>query len=471
MLSSETIRFTLLSVSGAFPAMRSASLKRYLEDRVGGFLANEISSQGASAVRLLWLFMRGRQLCVHQEVLGDAEALGEASELEGLLGQNAQSLRGSIPQVRETATALLASEGFARLQTTLSEQVERYATGAPQRPGRDDNLVELDELRNELNELLRNLEVQSSYDPVIAPLRDRADAIEYEAELLEAGEFGAERLVTHRTEVYVRTLNIRQMQPALPLQNRADLLGAIGDVMFLRQALARAADPDEHCVIVELTRVTRSGGASRFARSEPGLLEWLAVAYLEGRGRCDAQLVVGDKGEPVVGGKGGPDDATGTHRLMTGAWSRAVLRFVGPGVRSFFAAEHGTHIRDSRTSGTEMVRVRICAGREHPSAHLARVDADRARFVAALEQDPPSDRLPPHPDAILPTVRRYRHDPTRPGELSEIVVEDYPLMYSISTFVRRLADVMPTLWLLRRGVAAVPGIPDAPSSDPSPEAT
>ncbi|MCA9712227.1 MAG: hypothetical protein KDK70_40700, partial [Myxococcales bacterium] len=61
--------------------------------------------------------------------------------------------------------------------------------------------------------------------------------------------------------------------------------------------------------------------------------------------------------------------------------------------------------------------------------------------------------LPPNPDAVLPIVRRYRFDPPPPGELSPLEVEDYPLAHALQTRARSLADVLPSLWLLRVGGA------------------
>jgi hypothetical protein len=119
-------------------------------------------------------------------------------------------------------------------------------------------------------------------------------------------------------------------------------------------------------------------------------------------------------------------------------------------VRSFFAGEHGSHVRESLTGGTEVVRVRVLAGTSiEPADHVADLARQRDAFVAALEAGEPV--AADHPDAILPIVRRYDYDPQRSDEPSWIEVEDYPLTYAVRTQVRSLADVLPTLWLLRKG--------------------
>lgn len=422
------------------------SLKRFLEDTIGGFLADEIAGQRASAVRLLWLYMDGGELRLHVEQLADAEALGEPSALAGVLELNGQELRGLVPQALEQARELLASPQLVALQETLSARVQAFAAdgAAPE----DRPLFELDQLQSELEGLVDTLATQLEYDPVLVSALDHDAAIEREAELREVDEFAQERLAVPHGEVFVRTLDHRALSPALPLQNRSAVLDAIGQVHFVAHAVREAEDPSEHCVLIELSRVSRSSDGSRFVNAAPGLLEWLADGYRrDGRGSCDAVVFVDEDGTP----HGVSADGLWPER----AWSRCVMRVVGVGVRTFFKAEHGTHTRESMASGTEIVRVRVIAGESHPREHLARIEALRQAFVDALESGTSREALPEHPDTVLPTVRRYRFDPRGRRELADIEVEDFPLMHAMETQVRRLGDVLPALWLLRLGVHAV----------------
>jgi hypothetical protein len=121
-------------------------------------------------------------------------------------------------------------------------------------------------------------------------------------------------------------------------------------------------------------------------------------------------------------------------------------------VRSFFVGEHGSHVSESLTGGTEVVRVRVLADNSiDPAAYVAGLELRRTAFLTALEAggEIPQD----NPDAILPIVRRYDYDPQRTDEPSWIEVEDYPLSYAVRTQVKRLQDILPTLWLLRQGAA------------------
>ena len=445
------VRFTdavvqFVTEQGFSPRDGARSLKRYLEEHVGGFLADRISAQPSGGVRLLWLFVRDGELKVHQELLDEAEAAGDSSPIERLLALGGLELRATIPALRDQAQALLDSDKLEKVAAALSEEVDRFRDDA-ESVADGGAALELDQLRAELRGLLGSLEVQSDYDPTIADLRDPDAAVEVEGALLEAGDFSMERLAASHNERFVKVLDVRQIQPSLPLQNRADLLEAISTLLFIEKVADAATDPDSHAILIELTRVTRSGGASRFAESEPGLLEWLAAGYAGGRGRVGAMLAVDDGGEVEVldGGRG----------LLTRSWARVIVLVTGPGVGTFYAGEHGCHIRESTTAGVEIVRVRVLPARHKPEDHLDQVRAEREAFVQALEHGDPEASLPAHPDAILPAVRRYHFDPVTPGELTAITVEDFELMYSTETRVRRLSDVLPTLWLLRLG-AQVP---------------
>jgi hypothetical protein len=132
------------------------------------------------------------------------------------------------------------------------------------------------------------------------------------------------------------------------------------------------------------------------------------------------------------------------------AWRQIAFPIVGPAVRAFFAGEHGTHVRESLTGGTEIVRVRILPLPEHGAwGHVDGLDRERDAFMAALEA---GDDLPAeHPDTVLPIVRRYDYDPPPSDVPLWIDVEDYPLTYAARTQVRSLVEVLPTLWLLRMG--------------------
>jgi ATP-dependent Clp protease ATP-binding subunit ClpC len=437
------VRFTSAVVDlavrqGFNPRDGARSLKRWLEDNVGSFLADEIAGAKAAAVRLLWLHMHEGKLRLHAEQLEEALAQPHGSALEDMLRWTGAELRDEIPVALERARALLDSPALADLAHTLSEAVRRHGGG--EQAAAQDAFV-LEQLRNEAREIADTLQLQSEYDPVLAARGDQwAD---HEGELAEARDFGKLRVAfAHRgSHFMVRMLDWRAISPALPLENRRDVLHALGSLHFLEKAIRLAPDAAEHEVLVELTRVSRSAGSTRFEAVRPGLLEWLASAYQPARGEVLGCAIVSEDGG-VQHLRYLPEQRVAQHQI--------VLRMVGPAVRSFFAGEHGSHVRESLTGGTEVVRVRVLPRASiEPGEHVADLARQRNAFVAALEAGTPLQVE--HPDAILPIVRRYDYDPQRADEPSWIEVEDYPLSFALRTQVRNLADVLPTLWLLRKG--------------------
>ncbi|HWB80045.1 MAG TPA: hypothetical protein VG755_34005, partial [Nannocystaceae bacterium] len=127
-----------------------------------------------------------------------------------------------------------------------------------------------------------------------------------------------------------------------------------------------------------------------------------------------------------------------------------LLRISGPAVASFYATEHGCHVRHSLSGATEVVRVRVLPGRDRDLyQHRDELEAQRKAFVQALES---GGEPTPNPDGVPPILRAYHWDPSPGGEPTRIEVEDFPIAHVLRSHVRRLAEVLPTLWMLRLDV-------------------
>jgi ATP-dependent Clp protease ATP-binding subunit ClpC len=449
-------------VAKGFAAADGArSLKRWLEDHVGAWLADEIAAQGAAAMRVFWLFRRDGRLGLHGQALREADAHESGSPLEPMLGWNAETLRAQVPTALAEVERVLASPQLERLGAALRGRVSEAVAGDAASAAAAHHL---EVLRERLTTVAERLHDQLEYDPLLAHA-DGDLRLQGEGELAEAESFAFVRRTqpTSRSEVRLRVIDRRFISPSLPLQNRPAFIDALAEVHFLRLALATADDPNAHAVLVELTRLTRPVRAPRFDAEGPGLLEWLARAYVGARGELDALAVVGEDGAVTQPSIGQLDTmlARGNHQV--------VMRILGPAVRTFFEAEHGCHVRHGLADGREIVRVRVLPGLDvSPRTHVdARADARRA-FVHALEH---GGEAPVDPDGVSTIVRRYDFDPPAPGRIAPIVVEDYPLSFALATKARTLADVLPSLWLLAIGSALVragePSAPGEPVSEPS----
>ncbi len=427
------------------------SLKRWLEDRVGAWLADEIAGSTAADVRVYWLFTRDGELRLHGEHLREAAIAGElpaeASTLAQLLHDGGRRLRTRIPHALARVDAMLEGEGLARLATTLRESVAPSVAG----DGTAGELAyNLEALRGELFELRDALRVQRDYDPALADADEDA-RLDLEAELTEAADFGHDTITLaqrggHGSEPRYRALRRDAIVPDLPLRSRAEILARLTDVFVLSHALAHADDPEQHAILLELSRVSRGRTRARFDRLGPGLLEWLAESYARVRGTCDGFVTVEEDGSVVPRDQ---DALTIDHAVQT-----VVMRIVGPGVRSFFIGEAGCHVRHALSGASEVVRVRIGDGRRiTPMEWIAAERARRTAFVEALERGPIDVEPPPNPDAIPPIIRAYHYDPVRVGLAAPVDIEDFPLAHVVRGRAKHLGDMLPGLFMLRLGAS------------------
>ena len=401
------------------------SLKRYLETHVGSLLADTLAGADASAMRMIWLYEADGRMALHVENLAEAEAFGGESPLEVALQWSGDRLRTEVPKALARAEALAGSPALAELSSRISDEIVRFESEG------QSEAFDLDALRREVEGLCDDLRMQLDYDPQL----DEARGLEGNA------EFEGEEAERDQATVFIREHQIRiggrASAPLLPFTSRQDFLESLGAVRFLEGAVARGADPQAHAVLLELTRISDPPGRTRFGEASRGLFEWLREAYMIGRGFWDAELWIDAQGRRYQGADG-----------RTGG-ARSLIRIVGPGVREFYAGEHGSHVRDSVSGGTEVVRVRVLPGLDIDlHCHLDGLDAQRAAFIAALES---GAELPEHPDAILPIVRRYTFDPASPGAMAWVDVEDYPLMFAHRSMGTNILEAMRTVWLLRMG--------------------
>jgi len=423
------VRFTDAVVQGvvaeAFDARYGArSVKRWLEDHVGAWLADEIAGQPVAGVRVLWLHRRDGMLRLHSELLVEAEVESEPGPFGEMLEWHADRLRGQIPAAVQRLAAMLDSPALEQLGSRIGSRLASAQSGDV---GAADEVVNLEDMRGELRELQQMLETQAEYDPRLiaqAELDERADDM---GEAIEVQRFafvpkGGDRW---QGDIHIRVLSGQILRPALPLTRRPDFVEALAAYHFLDLALEHADDPGEHEVLIELSRVTRPARSGRFSDVDQGLFDWLRNVYCIGRG----ELLSEQASDP------GPSP------------DRVVLHVVGPAVRSFYEGEQGSHVRASLAGGSEVVRVRVLSADVSPREHLDRLETHRRAFVDALQA---GDALPDNPDAMLPIVRRYHFDPPSHGT-APIVVEDFPLAYALESRASRLSDVMTELWLLRIG--------------------
>lgn len=423
------------------------SLKRYLEDHVGAYLADHIACVPSASARTFWLYQRQGDLALKGYTLQEADTGTIDGRFEAMVNESRINLIQHIPAMLARVDALLASRAWELLERSLIGSLHRFSRG-DERAG--DHVYDLERYREELNRLKDELQLHYEYDPRLHHIVEDDMRVESEGELVQVLDFGSEQMTqptSWRTSRRIR--RERSVGPTrLPLSRHRDLIDTFAAVAFWERTLEHAQNPEEHTILIELTRVSRSAGTSRFEAKQPGLLEWYAEAILRSRGDVELLAVSDDEGRV--------EERNPAHGFQT-AYRQIALRVNGPGIRSFFVGEEGCQIRDSLTGGTEVIRIVVLSGTElDPLTYLLNQEARRERFIEALEASENDASLPDDPDRLLPVIRRIQFDQmdvdangVRPA--TWVDVEDYPLGYVYRGKVKQLADVFSTLWLLRLG--------------------
>ena len=378
--------------AGFDPLYGARTVKRYLERHIGSLLANEIAATPPASLRVFHLYTGGTAAGgtkLHSEMLSEAAMLGSELPLEPLFELPVRELADRLPGTLDYLDSLLADEALQRLAERLRFHLGEHNRGEG---GHANALFNLDSLRGQL----RQLRGRVGY----LHLKKRSD--------------------------------------------RRQILQCLAEVVFLKRALARVEDAEQHAIFIELSHVGLTRRAHRFHRRPAGLLESLTEAYLgQQLLRCefegwalrdaDGRLREGDDGRP-------------TFRES----EHLILRIFGLGALDFFGGERGCHSWRSLSQGTDVLRVDVRPAKddESPLSLLRQHLAAERTFRRALEAG--GDTLPENPLGLLPLARSYRFDPPAEGKpAADLELEDYLLGYAGTQRVRSIADGLHRIWLLR----------------------
>ncbi len=413
------------------------SLKRFLEDRIAGRLAEEISASPGASMQLVRIEDAGdgEPFVITREPLVEATPLTEASfALEPLLELPLPELLNELAR----AIAPLGEDGtLTPTLSRISEEI-RFHLGEHNRGLRDHGelLYNLDHMRHSLD---------AFRDRASRVLTTSREVREEGYEDLELARFAWDTVDIgtgpSHTRWRYRVLSRSAFTRGVAAATRHEALACIAEAHFLKRSLFRAHDPSRHAVVLELARLGEVRGQSRLVTSEGGdkgrggFLSLLARAYAARRGELDDFATVRDG--VAIGGAGGPLEVSDSNVFA--------LKLVGLCVRDVFELEEGTHVVEPLSGPPELVRVRIVDGApplEVVSTLLAaRQERERARAIA-------SER--PSPDALTPMVRRVRLGASsRAGKPAPFGVEDFRMSFVDTVYARSVAEALEPLWLLQ----------------------
>ena len=412
-------------VAEAFdPRHGARTVKRYLEDRIGSLLAEQIASSGRATMQVVRIYESAGEFRLHVEPLTERDPEVCHWALAPLIDLPALRLSDHLPEVREVVDAALEP---ARLDS-ITRAVRAHAEAHELRYFHDVYVARLRELRDWLD----NQGVR----------RRPADA-----ELIEATLFarGDKPIDCGRAR---RRFDPRAMQPRAVKASKIDLLRAIADAYHLTRVGPLLADPTRHVAWVELLRMGQGEQSQRFASGSRGLFEWMCSAYADPE--LSEEIAVRHRDGTIIHAHGEACLAT-LDAALARRPAQVVLKLSGLAIYEALAGEHGCHIWSSLAAEPEIVRVRVIAGesggdaRQRIRAHLDQL----VEFEAAMERG--QHPLPANPEQLIPTVRTLCFQPPlRPGEVFSVEVEDFLLASAEQLHLRSLADLVERLSLLRR---------------------
>ncbi len=411
------------AVAEAFdPRYGARTVKRWLEDRVAGLLADELAAGGTARMRVIRLVEAApagagepATLALHVEPMTEAACVPGRLALEPLLELAVQSL---LPHAAATAHAL-----------------HRALEDAPLRAA-------------------------------VAAARDAGEA------------YVADRVVDRMRHLAAALGGQGATRASL---DRDDALAALAEANLLHRHLDEMARPAAHVVTLSLVGVGHGAGPSAGPSGvgapvdldAPGSVARLARAYAGagylgdlggwfdvGAARRADGSIVAFAAEPGRGEVSWADAlrAPCTHVVL-------VLRDVL--LAPALAGEHGSHVFQSLAGEPEIVRVEVTAGARDPRAAVVEHQRALQAFEAAVDR---GGALPLNPESLLPVVRRlgYR-PPLRAGEPWQVEVEDFVTGWSAALDLRGPAVALELArWLRWSATADEPAAPRAPVDAPDP---
>ncbi|MGZ5970276.1 MAG: AAA family ATPase, partial [Polyangiales bacterium] len=295
------------------------SLKRFLEDRIGSILGEQIAASPAAALRVMHLFASKAgegSFRVEQEALVEARPIEIRSALEPLLDLPTEEL---APYVQAALPEL----------DLLEPELERVADGirANLKERSHEAVFHLDALRSRLGALRDRLE------SLLIASRD------LEREAIERQRFAHEVFETGRGFDRQRT-RLRLLAEA-PQDERAatrrELFAILAEVWFLRRALRRGHEMSRHSALLEI--VPLAPRATFLLPLLDTYLHAMTPPRLPPRGELeDWAVVYADRIETGTG----PESLV--KKLGEQQPIQIVAQVFGPCVADLFEEETGTHL-------------------------------------------------------------------------------------------------------------------------------
>ena len=359
------------AVTDAFdPRYGARTVKRWLEDKIGGALTDLLASAPPARLRIVRLAEDRGKIQATLEPMLEREAITGNFVLEGALDLATAGLEFAIARAAAAVAFVRDSDLLAHARREATGELRFYVDDLSQRldaldqlfgivPKREPDLVDTD--YDDDDQDLRNLRVKRPAKKKIA-----------------------------------RTPASREM-----------LIAGIAEALLISRALPTILDPAAHAATVTISRV----GASTEAGGIFAVVHTIAQpAWL------DEAAFVDDRSGQVRPMPKGLGELTPTVRDV-------VLVVRGLFVREALATDHGTWMLRASAAEPDIVRVEIVPGASNAVATLKAHVAGRRELERVLEH---GGTMPANPDVLLPVTRTINYRaPLRPGDAFQIELEDF----------------------------------------------
>jgi ATP-dependent Clp protease ATP-binding subunit ClpC len=356
------------AVADAFdPRYGARTVKRWLEDHVGGSLTDLLATAPPARLRIIRLADEAGTIVPTLEPMLERAAEPGPYVLEGALDLATARLEPAIATAVDALSRVRESRELARAKAEASGELRYYV--------------------DELDQRITALEQLFGAGPV-APREDDDDVHDddgaYEHRLVRAGD--------RRMQV-----RMRKRGPGgtpRPPASRDALVAGIAESLLIQRSLPALLDPDAHAATVVLSRIGAANGDGLVAVTQ---------VYAHQPSWFEAGAIAGDDGEI---GKMTIGKSTSTFDEWQRYWRGrrdVAITLRGLFVREALATDHGTWMLRAAAAEPDIIRVEVRSGAAKPPDDVLKEHlAARRELDRVLEA---GGALPPNPDVLLPVTR------------------------------------------------------------------
>jgi ATP-dependent Clp protease ATP-binding subunit ClpC len=374
------------AVADAFdPRYGARTVKRWLEDQIGGSLTDLLAAAPPARLRVVRLSEDDGKIVAALEPMIEKPAAAGSYLLENLLDVATAALEPMIAEAAAALARIASSPVLAKARAEASGDLLYYVEEVDQR---------LIALREEFG----------------------------------LGDDRSAPVATDEEDVAAKPARARRVRAS-----RDALVAAIAESLLLERALPQLLDPDAHAVTVLLSRIGPTSDAKGLDIVHTA---FNSLGWFDDGGFIDGNHEVHSFVTPRGKKLGDYSKARDVVLILRGLFAHAALE-----------NEHGTWMIRAAAAEPDIVRVEVRRGASAKAPEILRAHLEgRSELERVLEH---GGALPPNPDVLLPVARTVTYrPPPRPGESYHVEIEDFGTGWVDRGTARDLGVALRRVWHL-----------------------